>query len=100
MQAKPTKSANGQVCRICGDSVGVSATGDVFVACNECAFPVYRLLCLPPMLSMSARRGTNAAPSARLDTKNRKVGFLETSLGVCNLYEASMTEFTSHAYFT
>ncbi|CAN6207250.1 unnamed protein product [Urochloa humidicola] len=40
MQAKPARSVNGQVCQICGDTVGVSATGDVFVACNECAFPV------------------------------------------------------------
>jgi len=50
-------------------------------------------------MSMSAR-GTNAAPSARLDTRDKNVGFLATSLSVCNLYEASMTEFTSHAYFT
>jgi cellulose synthase A len=42
MQAKPTKSVNGQVCQICGDSIGVSATSDVFVACNERAFPVCR----------------------------------------------------------
>ncbi|ONM57594.1 CESA4 (CELLULOSE SYNTHASE A4) [Zea mays] len=40
--AKPTKSAIGQVCQICGDSIGVSATGGVFVARNECSFPVCR----------------------------------------------------------
>jgi hypothetical protein len=34
-------------------------------------------------MSMSARRGTNAAPSARLDTRDRKVGFLATPLSVC-----------------
>jgi hypothetical protein len=44
------KSVNGQVCQICGDSVGVTATGDVFVACNECAF-----LSAALATSMSAR---------------------------------------------
>ncbi|KAK6119614.1 hypothetical protein DH2020_046637 [Rehmannia glutinosa] len=39
---KPLKNLNGQICQICGDTVGVAANGDVFVACNECAFPVCR----------------------------------------------------------
>lgn len=42
MQTKPSKNPNGQICQICGDTVGVTANGDVFVACNECAFPVCR----------------------------------------------------------
>jgi hypothetical protein len=33
-------------------------------------------------MSTSARRGTNAALSARLDTRDRKVGFLATSFSV------------------
>jgi hypothetical protein len=33
--------------------------------------------------SMSARRGTSAALSARLDTRGRKVGFLTISLSIC-----------------
>uniref|UniRef100_A0A8R7V1X4 Cellulose synthase RING-type zinc finger domain-containing protein n=1 Tax=Triticum urartu TaxID=4572 RepID=A0A8R7V1X4_TRIUA len=31
-----------QVCQICGDTVGGSAYGGVFLACNKCAFPVCR----------------------------------------------------------
>ncbi|GFS44994.1 cellulose synthase 1 [Actinidia rufa] len=36
------KQLNGQICQICGDTVGLTTSGDVFVACNECAFPVCR----------------------------------------------------------
>ncbi|GJT12033.1 cellulose synthase A catalytic subunit 1 [UDP-forming], partial [Tanacetum coccineum] len=39
---KPLKNLNGQICQICGDTVGLTETGDIFVACNECAFPVCR----------------------------------------------------------
>lgn len=39
---KPLKPLNSQICQICGDTVGLTATGDVFIACNECAFPVCR----------------------------------------------------------
>ena len=38
VQSKPLKNLNGQICQICGDAVGLTATGDVFVACHECAF--------------------------------------------------------------
>lgn len=40
LQSKPLKNLNGQICQICGDTVGLTATGDVFVACHECAFPL------------------------------------------------------------
>lgn len=40
LQSKPVKNLNGQFCQICGDTVGLAATGDVFVACDECAFPL------------------------------------------------------------
>ncbi|XP_019242161.1 PREDICTED: cellulose synthase A catalytic subunit 1 [UDP-forming]-like, partial [Nicotiana attenuata] len=39
---KPITPLNSQICQICGDTVGLNAIGDVFVACNECAFPVCR----------------------------------------------------------
>ncbi|XP_042465581.1 protein FAR1-RELATED SEQUENCE 5-like [Zingiber officinale] len=42
MHPKMVKNFNGQECQICGDTVGLSAAGDLFVACNECAFPVCR----------------------------------------------------------
>ncbi|CAL9028368.1 unnamed protein product [Prunus brigantina] len=35
------KALQGQICQICGDDVG-SADGELFVACNECAFPICR----------------------------------------------------------
>ena len=42
MQGKELKGAGGQACHICGDTVGISTTSDVFVACNECALLVCR----------------------------------------------------------
>lgn len=42
MQPKPLKPLNSQICQICGDTVGLTANGDLFIACNECAFPVCR----------------------------------------------------------
>eukprot|EP00267_Zea_mays_P051619 XP_020404592.1 probable cellulose synthase A catalytic subunit 1 [UDP-forming] [Zea mays] len=65
--AKPTKSANGQVCQICGDSVGVSATGDVFIACNECAFPVCR-----PCYEYERKEGNLCCPQCKTRYKRHK----------------------------
>ncbi|AQL04280.1 CESA4 (CELLULOSE SYNTHASE A4) [Zea mays] len=67
--AKPTKSANGQVCQICGDSIGVSATGDVFVACNECAF----LVCRP--CYEYEREGNQCCPQCKTRYKRQKCWF-------------------------
>ncbi|KAK9286342.1 hypothetical protein L1049_014735 [Liquidambar formosana] len=39
---KPVKQLSGQVCQICGDDVGLTVDGELFVACNECAFPICR----------------------------------------------------------
>ncbi|KAG4112459.1 hypothetical protein ERO13_D13G163700v2 [Gossypium hirsutum] len=33
----------GQTCNICGDEVGLTTEGELFVACNECAFPICRV---------------------------------------------------------
>ncbi|KAJ0966473.1 hypothetical protein J5N97_027611 [Dioscorea zingiberensis] len=38
-EPKPLRALNGQVCEICGDEVGMTVDGDLFVACNECGFP-------------------------------------------------------------
>nr|AAY43217.1 cellulose synthase BoCesA1 [Bambusa oldhamii] len=65
--AKPTKSVNGQVCQICGDTVGVSATGDVFVACNECAFPVCR-----PCYEYERKEGNQCCPQCKTRYKRHK----------------------------
>ncbi|KAF5762985.1 putative cellulose synthase (UDP-forming) [Helianthus annuus] len=39
-QPKPLKNLSGQICQICGDTVGLTESGDTFVACNRCAFRV------------------------------------------------------------
>ncbi|KAH7523339.1 hypothetical protein FEM48_Zijuj06G0000200 [Ziziphus jujuba var. spinosa] len=37
---KPLQQLRGQICQICGDDVGLNSEGELFVACNECAFPI------------------------------------------------------------
>ncbi|XXG46397.1 hypothetical protein AAC387_Pa02g1258 [Persea americana] len=39
---KPLQQLSGQICQICGDDVGLTVDGELFVACNECAFPICR----------------------------------------------------------
>jgi hypothetical protein len=83
MQAKPVKSVNGQVCQICGDSVGVTATGDVFVACNECAFPVCR-----PCYEYERKEGNQCCPQCKTRYKRHKGWFLCNSFQrICHLYD-------------
>ncbi|KAL5203409.1 hypothetical protein ABZP36_014361 [Zizania latifolia] len=67
LPAKPGKSVNGQVCQICGDNVGVSATGDVFVACNECAFPVCH-----PCYEYERKEGNQCCPQCKTRYKRHK----------------------------
>ncbi|RZS17297.1 hypothetical protein BHM03_00049423, partial [Ensete ventricosum] len=38
----PLQQLGGQICQICGDDVGLTVDGDLFVACNECASPIFR----------------------------------------------------------
>lgn len=42
LQPRPENQVNELVCQICGDAVGVNQDNELFVACNECAFPVCR----------------------------------------------------------
>ncbi|KAE8769296.1 putative cellulose synthase catalytic subunit [Hordeum vulgare] len=64
---KEVKGAGGQACQICGDTVGVSATGDVFVACNECAFPVCR-----PCYEYERKDGVQCCPQCKTRYKRLK----------------------------
>ncbi|PWA83406.1 cellulose synthase [Artemisia annua] len=57
---KPLKNLNGQICQICGDTVGLTETGDIFVACNECAFPVCR-----PCYEYERRDGNQSCPQCK-----------------------------------
>ncbi|KAM0920720.1 hypothetical protein ACQ4PT_007294 [Festuca glaucescens] len=64
----PGKQAKGSaVCQICGDAVGVTATGDVFVACNECAFPVCR-----PCYEYERKEGNKCCPQCKTRYKRLK----------------------------
>ncbi|GMQ03155.1 hypothetical protein CsSME_00049065 [Camellia sinensis var. sinensis] len=67
MQPKPLKPLNGQICQICGDTVGLTASGDVFVACNECAFPVCR-----PCYEYERKDGNQACPQCKTRYKRHK----------------------------
>ncbi|KAK4854366.1 hypothetical protein QYF36_022791 [Acer negundo] len=64
---KPLKNLNGQTCQICGDTVGLTATGDIFVACNECAFPVCR-----PCYEYERKDGTQSCPQCKTRYKRHK----------------------------
>ena len=70
MQLKPLKNVNAQICQICGDIVGLTESGDVFVACNECAF--FRFV--GHATSTRGETEIKLALNARLDTKDTKVG--------------------------
>lgn len=67
MQPKPLKDLSGQTCQICGDTVGVTATGDIFVACNECAFPVCR-----PCYEYERKDGTQSCPQCKTRYRRHK----------------------------
>lgn len=71
LQAKQLKNLTGQICQICGDTVGISATGDVFVACNECAFPVCR-----PCYEYERKEGNQCCPQCKTRYKRHRGLFL------------------------
>ncbi|KAL4276377.1 hypothetical protein AHAS_Ahas20G0201100 [Arachis hypogaea] len=64
---KSLKNLNGKICQICGETIGLTDSGDVFVACNECAFPVCH-----PYYEYERKDGNQCCPSVRLDTKGTK----------------------------
>ncbi|KAJ4957560.1 hypothetical protein NE237_024671 [Protea cynaroides] len=66
-EPKSLKSLNGQVCEICGDEVGLTGDGDLFVACNECGFPVCR-----PCYEYERREGSQLCPQCKTRYKRLK----------------------------
>ncbi|KAL9314390.1 hypothetical protein ACSQ67_019842 [Phaseolus vulgaris] len=64
---KPLKNLDGQVCEICGDGVGLTVDGDLFVACNECGFPVCR-----PCYEYERREGGQLCPQCKTRYKRLK----------------------------
>ena len=55
------------MCEICGDEVGLTVDGDLFVACNECGFPVCR-----PCYEYERREGTQNCPQCKTRYKRIK----------------------------
>ncbi|XP_058752868.1 cellulose synthase A catalytic subunit 9 [UDP-forming]-like [Vicia villosa] len=66
-EPKTVKNLDGQVCEICGDSVGRTVDGDLFVACEECGFPVCR-----PCYEYERREGTQVCPQCHTRYKRIK----------------------------
>ncbi|KAL1815129.1 hypothetical protein DCAR_0519358 [Daucus carota subsp. sativus] len=56
-----------RICQICGDDVGLSAAGELFVACNECAFPVCRTC-----YEYERREGNQICPQCKTRYKRLK----------------------------
>ncbi|THU74470.1 hypothetical protein C4D60_Mb04t33710 [Musa balbisiana] len=59
--------ANGRLCRICGDEIGLRDNGDRFVACLECGFPVCR-----PCYEYERREGNQTCPQCNTCYKRHK----------------------------
>nr|VDD40801.1 unnamed protein product [Brassica oleracea] len=58
---KALKNMDPHTCQICGDNAGgLTETGDLFVACNECAFPVCR-----PCYEYERKDGTQCCPQCK-----------------------------------
>jgi len=58
---------SGQICQICGDEIEITVDGELFVACNECAFPVCR-----PCYEYERREGNQACPQCKTRYKRLK----------------------------
>uniref|UniRef100_A0A803MJQ5 Cellulose synthase n=1 Tax=Chenopodium quinoa TaxID=63459 RepID=A0A803MJQ5_CHEQI len=72
--SKPLKNLDGQICQICGDTVGVTSNGGVFVACNECAFPVCR-----PCYEYERKDGNQGTNKARNEWQGEDVDLSSSS---------------------
>ncbi|KAG6537231.1 hypothetical protein ZIOFF_002317 [Zingiber officinale] len=64
---RPLQQLSGQVCQIYGDDVGLTVDGDLFVACNECAFPIYRTC-----YEYERREGNQVCPQCKTIFKRLK----------------------------
>ncbi|XP_044469874.1 cellulose synthase A catalytic subunit 2 [UDP-forming]-like [Mangifera indica] len=64
---KSVKELSGQTCQICGDEIEITVDGELFVACNECAFPVCR-----PCYEYERREGNQTCPQCKTRYKRLK----------------------------
>ncbi|XP_004513402.1 transcription factor HY5 [Cicer arietinum] len=67
--SKPLKNLNGQICQICGDTIGLTTTGNVFVACHECAFPLCN-----PCYEYERKNVSQSCPQCKTRYKSHKEG--------------------------
>ncbi|XP_023756500.1 cellulose synthase A catalytic subunit 3 [UDP-forming] [Lactuca sativa] len=64
---KSLKTVGGQVCQICGDNVGSTEKGELFIACDVCAFPVCR-----PCYEYERKDGNQSCPQCKTRYKRQK----------------------------
>ncbi|KAL3696429.1 hypothetical protein R1sor_010505 [Riccia sorocarpa] len=64
---RPIKQSNGRICNICGDNVGTSHDGELFVACHECGFPVCK-----PCYEYERREGNQRCPQCKTVYRRQK----------------------------
>ncbi|KAF5195569.1 Cellulose synthase A catalytic subunit 3 [UDP-forming] [Thalictrum thalictroides] len=66
-QTKTLKHLGSQVCQICGDTVGTTVDGELFVACDICRFPVCR-----PCYEYERKDGNQSCPQCKTRYKHHK----------------------------
>ncbi|KAM0943645.1 putative cellulose synthase (UDP-forming) chromatin regulator PHD family [Dioscorea sansibarensis] len=64
---KSLKQQGSQVCQICGDGVGTTVDGGLFVACGVCGFPVCR-----PCYEYERKDGNQSCPQCKTKYKRHK----------------------------
>ncbi|KAK6136411.1 hypothetical protein DH2020_029832 [Rehmannia glutinosa] len=73
-EPKTLKNLSGQVCEICSDEIGLTVDGELFVACNECGFPVCR-----PCYEYERREGNQLCPQCKTRYKRLKGIYIHVS---------------------
>ncbi|KAJ3682391.1 hypothetical protein LUZ60_014964 [Juncus effusus] len=64
---KGNRHANAKVCRVCGDEIGLRENGELFVACNDCGFPVCK-----PCYEYERTEGNQCCPQCNTRYKRHK----------------------------
>ncbi|CAM8884002.1 unnamed protein product [Rhodiola kirilowii] len=64
---KSIQEINVQTCQLCGDEIEINADGELFVACNECAFPACRTC-----YQYERREGSQSCPQCKTRYKRIK----------------------------
>ncbi|KAK1312942.1 putative cellulose synthase A catalytic subunit 8 [UDP-forming] [Acorus calamus] len=66
-EANKPNHSGGQICQICGDNVGTTIGGDLFIACDVCGFPVCR-----PCYEYERRDGNQSCPQCKTKYKRHR----------------------------